>query len=59
MFIHAYKEEAVHYFRFGTPLSIEGLIEKKTVENKGSNVLFGIIKFITFSERVLVENIIP
>ena len=40
-----------------------GLLSKRsssTSENKGSNVLFGIIKInITFPARVIVENIIP
>ena len=38
-------EEAVQYFPFVSPLTMIGLLSKRrTSENKGSNVLFGIIK---------------
>ena len=46
-FIQAYRSEAVHYFPFKSPLTVIGLLSKRsgsTSENKGSNVLFGIIK---------------
>ena len=37
--------EAVQYFPFPSPLTMIGLLSKRrTSENKGSNVLFGIIK---------------
>ena len=37
--------EAVHYFPFESPLTMIGILSKRsTSENKGSNVLFGIIK---------------
>ena len=37
--------KAVHYFPFGSPLTMIGIKSKRsTSENKGSNVLFGIIK---------------
>ena len=37
-------EEAVHYFPFGSSLAMIGLLSKRSIsENKGSNVLFGII----------------
>ena len=37
--------KAVHYFPFGSPLTMIGILSKRsTSENKGSYVLFGIIK---------------
>ena len=37
--------EAVHYFPFGSPLTMIGILSKRSIsENKGSYVLFGIIK---------------
>ena len=49
----------MHYFSLGTPRTLEG-IKEKTAKNKGFDVLFGINKInITFSESVIVENIIP
>ena len=44
-FKHIDKRLAVHYFSFGSSLTMIGLLSKRgTSENKGSNVLFGIIK---------------
>ena len=44
-FKHIDKIEAVHYFPFGSPLTMIGLLSKgRTSDNKGSYVLFGIIK---------------
>ena len=37
--------KAVNYFPFGSPLTMIGILSKRsTSENKGSNVLFGIMK---------------
>ena len=48
----------MHYFTFGTPLSMVG-IREKTAENKGFDVgRYNKIN-ITFPERIIVENIIP
>ena len=46
----------MHYFPFGTPLTLVGLLW--TVENKGANVRYNKIN-ITFPDWVNVENIIP
>ena len=44
-FKRMYRLEAVHYFPFGSPLTMIGLLSKRRIsELKGSNVLFGIIK---------------
>ena len=44
-FIQAYRQEAIHFFPFGSPHILIGLLSKRRSSgNKGSNVLFGIIK---------------